>query len=161
MLPALSIAMLPIQRCCHVAMVGSCGANVPCWNTAHASLPERRSSNQRMPAWSMPSTSTTKLPTRLSWLPKLRYWSRHIGHSLTGSSLVDVPGWGMQAKLKKPQRAESNAASGMLVGPLKLEAAGVAQSAWDSQISLRSVPPKLFPSTWREEGFAEPVGRGL
>src|SRR5213593_3654956 len=87
-----------------------------------------------MPAWSMPSTSTTKLPIRVSWLPKLRYWSRHIGHSLTGSSVVDVPGWGMQAKLKKPHRAESKAASGRLVGPLKREAAGLPQSVWKPEL---------------------------
>ena len=54
----------------------------------------------------------------------------------------------------------------MLVGPVNVELAGVAQSTWNSQISRKSwpaVPGGLWASSsrWRMNGFGAPAGGGV
>ena len=67
MSPALSIAMLPIQRCF------ASGAKVPCWKMLHEEDDVWRSSYQRMPACpSVSLTSTVWFASRVSWPPMFR-----------------------------------------------------------------------------------------
>ncbi len=55
--------------------------------------------------------------------------------SRSGSSVVELPGCGMQLNEVRPHRLESNSATARLVGPVKVELAGVVQSTWNSKMS--------------------------
>src|SRR5215470_1328731 len=86
-----------------------------------------RISYQRMPvllpevmAWSTTSDS---------YVPKLRYEKRYISRSASESSCWLVPACGMQ--VPPPPHAGENDATGIVVGPAKLELAGVDQSTWN------------------------------
>jgi hypothetical protein len=68
---------------------------------------------------------TLWLTTRDSWSPKLRYARRYMSRSASESSFWLVPDCGMQAP---PLHARLNGATGMLVGPVSVVAAGLAQS---------------------------------
>src|ERR1041384_3678824 len=123
--------MLPIQR----ELLS--GEKVPCWMMPGA--PEVR-------LWSWyqrtPSTSFLPLPLTLTdWFTtadstplasvEARYEKRYMSRSASESSLVAVPGCGMQAP---PPHAGVNAATAMLVGPVNVALAGLAKSEWKRQM---------------------------
>src|SRR5947209_2400790 len=101
-------------------------------------LPGERISYQRMPARSAPELPTLTVweATSVSWSPKLRYCRRNIRRSASGSSSFGwVPGWGMHPVGKSlPQNDHVYGATGTFVGPVRVEVAGVAKSAWAFQI---------------------------
>src|SRR5258708_4060407 len=57
------------------------------------------------------------------------------------SSLVVVPGWGTQPRA--PLHSGVKAATGMLVGPVKVEFAGVEKSTWNLNIRRELDPKKI------------------
>src|SRR5262249_44970034 len=140
MSPALSIAMLPIQR-----EFPSAGAKVPCWNKVGAPAARvvplvLRSSYHRTPVTLeclLPLTLTEWLTTRDSFVPKLRYANRYIKRSPSESSDSLVPGCGMQLP---PLQASVKAATDTLVGPENDELAGFAKSTWNFQRLSELVP---------------------
>src|SRR5262249_30435341 len=143
MSPLRSIAMLPIQR------NAESGAYVPCWYTVGVPF-GFRSSYQRMPT-ELPAV-TALLTTSDSWSPKFRYARRYISRSASESSCCVVPDCGMH--VPPPPHAGENAATGIVVGPVSVEFAGVAQSVWNLH-SSREFVPKLTRS------FGEPAGGGV
>src|SRR5258708_28692976 len=68
---------------------------------------------------------TEWLTTSDSWSPKFRYASRNIRRSPRESSCCVVPGWGMHVP---PPQASLKGATGIAVGPVKVEFAGVVKS---------------------------------
>src|SRR5258706_5505858 len=110
MFPNLSMAILPIQR-----EVES-GEKVPCWKTVGVPF-GLRISYQRTPVTLvllLPLTFTDWLTTSDSWAPvpvKFRYARRYIKRSARESSLLFVPGCGMQAP--PPEQAAANEATGI------------------------------------------------
>src|SRR5437764_3111578 len=117
MSPLWSIAALPIQR------YAPSGAYVPCWYTVGVVF-GLRSSYQRTPT-ELPAT-TLWSTTRDSWSPKLRYASRYISRSASESSCWVVPDCGMH--VPPPLHAGENEATAIVVGPVRVVAAGFAQS---------------------------------
>jgi hypothetical protein len=81
---------------------------------------------------------TEWLTTIDSWSPKLRYASRYISRSASESSLFVVPDCGMHAP--PPLQAAVKAATGMLEGPEKVDAAEFVQSTWNFQRFSALVP---------------------
>ena len=66
-----------------------------------------------MPARLWPFASTVWLVTNVSWVPKLRYCSRHIAHTESVSRSWAVPGCGMQVSSKLAEHStESNGSVG-------------------------------------------------
>src|SRR3954471_749934 len=85
MLPAPSIAVLPIQR------LSASGANVDCCATPHVPVTFRSSYHRgaRPDDW----LSTLRFVTSVSYDPKLRYWRRFMRRaSASPSSVCPVPG---------------------------------------------------------------------
>src|SRR6266700_6469522 len=122
MFPCLSMAILPIQR-----EVES-GEKVPCWKTVGVPF-GLRISYQRTPVTLvllLPLTFTEWLTTSDSWSPKFRYARRYIRRSARESNLVEVLGCEMQAP--PPEQAALNAATGILVGPVRVVFAEFAKS---------------------------------
>src|SRR5437667_4189141 len=74
-----------------------------------------------------------------------------MSRSASESSCVVVPSWGMQLP---PPHAGEKAATGMLVGTLNVEFAGVTQSTWNFHIF------RLFESKFRTK-VGEPTGGNL
>src|ERR671934_1139888 len=135
--------MLPIQR------YEESGAYVPCWYTVGVP-PGLRSSYQRIPT-ELPAV-TLWSTTSDSWSPKLRYARRYIRRSARESSRWDVPDCGMH--VPPPLQAAEKDATGIVVGPDRLEFAGVVQSTWNLQ-SKRLFVPKLRTK------FGDPLGGGV
>src|SRR5947208_2704773 len=73
--------------------------------------------------------STLWSTTSDSWSPKLRYASRYIRRSASESSFWVVPDCGMQ--VPPPLQAVVKDATGIVVGPDRVEFAGVVQSTWN------------------------------
>src|SRR5262249_19178949 len=82
---------------------------------------------------------------------KFRYASRYIIRSASESSSCVVPDCGMH--WPPPLHAGENAATGIVVGPVSVEFAGVVQSVWKRQ-RRRLFVPKATRS------FGEPTGGG-
>ena len=80
--------------------------------------PLRRSSNQRTPPFGGSSTSVTRLPTIVSYEPKLRYISTFMIGSRSGSSFCPF-GCGNALKAVSPFRFELNSATSILIGPVR------------------------------------------
>src|SRR3954454_1096085 len=139
MSPLPSIAPLLIQR------NPASGAYVPCWKTVGVAF-GLRSSYQRIPV-ELPAV-TLCVTTSDSWSPKLRYANRYISRSASESSCWVVPLCGMHVP---PAQAGENDATGIIVGPVRAEFAGVAQSTWNFQ-SSRLLVPKLAMK------FGDPAG---
>src|SRR5437763_11137293 len=116
MSPLPSIAMLPIHR------ESELGENVPCWKMLHGPV-VLRSSYQRTPAW--PERLTVWFISNDSRVPKLRYSKRYIGRSAIASSHPEYPP-GSSTQLIPV----ANAAVVRLSRSVKVEFAGVVQSAW-------------------------------
>ena len=110
------MAIEPIQRYCES------GEKVPCWKTVGVAF-GLRISYHRTPTL-LPAV-TEWLTTSDSWSPKFRYASRNIRRSLRESSCCVVPGWGMHVP---PPQASLKGATGIAVGPVKVEFAGVVKS---------------------------------
>src|SRR5258708_14266744 len=139
MSPAWSMAMLPIQRKLES------GANVDCWATMGVPL-GFWSSYQRTPPL-LPAV-TEWFTTSDSWVPKLRYARRYIRRSASESNCWLVPGWGTQVP---PPHSAPKAVTGITVGPVNVELAGVVKSTWNlNRFRL------LLPKNIRKLG--EPAG---
>src|SRR4029077_8011541 len=74
---------------------------------------------------------TDWLTTSDSWSPKFRYASRYIRRSASESSCWFVSDCGMH--VPPPPQAALKDATGMLMGPVNVVFAGVAQSTWNFQ----------------------------
>src|SRR5215469_14388640 len=85
-------------------------------------------------------TLTEWFTTNDSWLPKLRYARRYIKRSPNESKFALVPGCGIQAL---PPQASAKGATAMLVGPVKVEFAGVAKSTWNFHRFSEFVPKSI------------------
>src|SRR5712692_7275169 len=120
-----------------------------------------------------PVAFTVWLNTSVSKLPKFRYCSGPIGHTVSDSSsagaaaVVGDGGCVMQSSKRLPglHNPEMNGsvlsvADGVGPGAPKVELAGLPQSTWNSQISTRSLPPKMAPSIGRAYGFGVPGAGG-
>src|SRR5437868_4164158 len=105
-----------------------------------------RISYQRTAAWLLP-TLTVWLVTSDSWSPKLRYSSRYISRSASGSSPWFVPGWVMQSVVVPGVGGTAGQLNDWLngavvspIGPVKLDAAGSVQSTWNRYRAIPLVP---------------------
>src|SRR6266700_197032 len=135
MSPTLSMAMLPIQR-----KVES-GENVPCWITVGVPLVRLPCWYQRTPTWEFfrdVPTVTEWFTTATSPPAGLRYAKRYIKRSASESSFWRVLGCATQAP--PPLHAAVNAATGTLIGPVRVEFDGVVKSTWKRQIFRELVP---------------------
>src|SRR5215469_12257239 len=152
---------LPIHR------LSVSGAYVPCWPTDQPD-PVLVSSYHRTPACGFVVgfglTLTDWLRTTASVpLPRLRYAAWYMRRSDSASRPCDVPGCGMQSRLKL-HKLESKVATGMVVlgDPLlpNVELAGLDQSTWKSHSSIWSLlqGPPLAASHDMKYGFGAPLG---
>src|SRR5258706_15766294 len=146
MLPNLSMAMLPIQR-----WIPSLVFSVPCWKTVGVPLGVRISYQRTLVIWFL-----LLVPTATEWLtnsdstpPRFRYARRYIRRSASESSLFDVLGCGIQ--VPPPEQAALNAATAILVGPVKVVFAELAKSTWTFH-RLSELAPKFMKK------FGEPAG---
>src|SRR5712692_3389239 len=122
--------------------------------------PPRRSSYQRIPAWSAKSpTATVWFSISVSWAPKLLYSRRYIKRSAITSSRCAVPCSGMQASLP-PDSFESNGEVFSTSGPVKVEAEGVAQFTWNWKTCSWSVGQPSALSFTSTKEFGVPAGGG-
>src|SRR5260370_2784905 len=119
------------------------GKSVCCGNTVSVPV-GRRISYQRTPVTELllPPLTVTEWLTTSASCPSLnlRQASRYISRSANESSLFLVLGWGIQAP--PPEHAAVNAATGMVVGPVKVELAGVVKSTWNFH-RLSTFEPKF------------------
>src|SRR5689334_8690506 len=122
------MATLPIQR------LLESGAKVPCWKTAGVPF-GFLNSYQRTPVlellFPLPPPTVTEWFTTSDSCPSrnVRYASRYIKRSASESSCWLVPGCGMQ--VPPPPHAGVNAATGIFLGPVNVELAGVMKSTWN------------------------------
>ena len=105
------------------------GLRLPCWNRVGVP-PGSRTSYQR--ATASPPSSTVWVAHSDWWVPMLRYWSCIIRRKLSESS----PGPCLAAAIAPLYRL--NGAIGTLMGPVRVELAGVTKSASNS-IDIQAV----------------------
>lgn len=129
MSPLWSMATLPIQR--NVLS----GANVLCCATVGVP-PGLSISYQRTPP--LDPTTTEWFTTNASFVPRLRYANRNIRRSASEASVFVVPDCGTHVP---PLHRAVKAATGIAVGPVSVELAGVVKSTWNLK-RLRLLVPK-------------------
>src|SRR3954452_20830043 len=100
--------------------------------------PGFRNSYQRIPT-ELPAV-TEWLTTSDSWSPKFRYESRYISRSARESRRFVVPLCGMQ--VPPPLQAAEKAATGIALGPVKVDDDAVAQSTLNFQRSSWFMPKR-------------------
>src|SRR3954465_5008679 len=98
--------------------------------------PGFRTSYQRIPT-ELPAV-TEWLTTNDSWSPKFGYESRYINRSASESRRFVVPLCGMQ--VPPPLQAAEKAATGIALGPVKVDEDGAAQLTLNFQSSNWLVP---------------------